>query len=265
MDPIENTIGQTFKILFETMHLYRSVMIKLPSREKAKNQNETLRLNTPEGAAMFRAMDFLHNRPWNWSPPGQSPAANIVLPVIKIFCSEDDRHEPFHPKALHKISLINTNKNVTENLMIEYQCQSCGQSTVFLVRRAGPKMWLTGRSPIEQILVHKDIPKSHKKFISDAILASNSGQVLPGLFMLRTFIEQYTKGQSEIPNLLADKYVEEYMRKLPEDFKQRFPSLSKLYEELSLALHTANESQELFDKTLMNLYEHFEAKRLYKI
>jgi len=55
------------------------------------------------------------------------------------------------------------------------------------------------------------------------------------------------------------------MAGLPEDFKQRFPSLNNIYGDLSSAIHRADPNDELFNGTKEKIIEHFKAKDLFKL
>jgi hypothetical protein len=52
---------------------------------------------------------------------------------------------------------------------------------------------LSGRAPIEHVLVPNVIPKNAAGFFKDALIAYQSGQTLAALFLLRTLIEQWLK------------------------------------------------------------------------
>src|SRR4030042_4379170 len=132
-----------------------------------------------------------------------------------------------------------------------------------MIRRKGLKLNLEGRSPIEHVAVPKVIPKKQDKYYSDAIIAHNSGQTLAGLFLLRTFIEQYIRNLYNRSELPVDQLIEQYMASLPTDFKSRFPSLQDMYSQLSEAIHMATASEELFASTVEKINRHFDAKRLF--
>jgi hypothetical protein len=128
------------------------------------------------------------------------------------------------------------------------------------------KIIQSGRTPIEKVEIPKYIPKAQKKFFSDAIIAFNSGQVLAGKFLLRTFVEQYIRdftGEKSSQNI--DEIFEKYSANLPDDFKQRFPSLSKLYAQLSVDIHCADSTEGSFIQAQKDISKHFEAKRLFEI
>lgn len=152
-----------------------------------------------------------------------------------------------------------------------YQCQNCkGAPVTFLVRRTGLKLTLCGRDPLERIAVPNFIPKARRKYFSDAIIARHAGQTLAGIFLLRTFIEQFWVSlklprESERGRATGDELGEAYGRTLPEAFKSQFPSLSGIYARLSAAMHGADANDEVFDSCMDELTEHFDARRLYKL
>jgi hypothetical protein len=64
--------------------------------------------------------------------------------------------------------------------------------------------------------------------------------------------------------LHADELGDAYNTTLPDDLKTRFPSLSKIYEQISDRLHSATADAELFAKAANDIIEHFDARRLFK-
>ena len=55
------------------------------------------------------------------------------------------------------------------------------------------------------------------------------------------------------------------MTTLPDDFKARFASFRSLYDNLSDDMHTAKGNTDLFERTLAQIEEHFEARRLFRL
>ena len=47
--------------------------------------------------------------------------------------------------------------------------------------------------------------------------------------------------------------------------RQKFPSLLKIYNKLSQAIHEADDSDAIFDNAKTDIEEHFDAKRLYRV
>ncbi len=146
-----------------------------------------------------------------------------------------------------------------------FRCQSCRRGVeFFMVSRDGAKLTLTGRSPMERVDVPPFIPKKQSRYYSAAIIAFNSGQILPGLFMQRTFIEQCVRDETRMKaEKEVDRVLEQYMTTLHVDFRDRFPSLAAIYSRLSEAIHKADESAELFANSHREIDTHFDAKRLY--
>lgn len=269
---ILDVIKQSFKDLFENKHLYQKVVIELSSLLKKESSYGGCGVSDSkpfEGVQEVKRIipSLIPEMPWQLLVTNSSDLKEyaISLPRIKIFCPADERDEPFLPKNAYPFSHGRHEKKITQTFMIEYECQSCNTLVTFMVAREGVKLVLVGRSPIEEVQVPTFIPKQYKQYISGAVVAHNSGQTLPGLFMLRVFIEQYAKSCSSKTDLLANEYIELYMAGLPIDFKDKFPSFSNIYRDLSVALHMANASAELFDRTINDISDHFDAKRLYKI
>jgi hypothetical protein len=52
---------------------------------------------------------------------------------------------------------------------------------------------------------------------------------------------------------------------LPPDFNQRFPRMRALDGDLSVEVHAATGSDELFSMAVGQIVEHFDARRLYKL
>ena len=78
------------------------------------------------------------------------------------------------------------------------------------------------------------IPKAQRKYFSDAIIAHHASHTLAGLFLLRTFIEQFwlslnLTSEPIDQRLTGENFGEAYAKTLPSDFKSRFPSLGDLY------------------------------------
>ena len=190
-----------------------------------------------------------------------------------MFCKVCDRLEPFNSvmssNYLTKHDLSSPGifhaMNWNQVYALSYLCQSCkAVPEVFLVRRTGTKLTLCGRAPMEHAPVPKIVPKEISKFYAGAVIAHQSGQTLAGLFMLRTTCEQWAKRWAA-PEDRADAAIEKYMAALPQDFKDRIPSVQKMYSDLSAAIHQANPDEELFAKTIVDLKKHFNARGVYEL
>lgn len=266
-------ITAAFRQLLENKHLYQKVEIDVKELMMSASVASkcTSPCHKPFAAKCFKILDWIwriENKATGHSKVFDVDALIFSLPAIKIFCATCKGIWPFnaYPPDAHEILNHKVGMNWQQIFVLGYECQSCkGLPTVFMVRRNGLQLFLEGRSPIEYVEVPKVIPKEQRKYYSDAIVAHNSGQTLAGLFLLRTFIEQYVRRHSANPELPADKLIENYMEQLPVDFKERFPSLGKIYSDLSAAIHKAEALVDLFDKTIADLIQHFDAKRLFKI
>ncbi len=196
------------------------------------------------------------------------------LPTINSFCDTCQDRWPFNPVTEGAMCVIERGQRQLGQLyLLGYQCQQCkGIPIRFLVRRDGPKLRLTGRDPIEVLPTPKALPKNQATFYGDAQIAYHAGQTLAGLFLLRTFVEQFWRSLPEVQTLIqqqpratGDEQGTVYQANLPLDFKNRFPSLSDIYAKLSAAIHEARADAALFDDCCGKIVEHFEARRLFKL
>jgi hypothetical protein len=124
------------------------------------------------------------------------------------------------------------------------------------------KLTLSGRSVIEHIQVPQYVPKAVARFYSGAVIAYHCNKVLPGLFMLRTLIEQYMRlVLAPVTFETAEQLCDEYNTSLDVTFKSVFPSLQKIYSKLSDALHEAREDCGLFESQIKEIDKHFRARK----
>lgn len=290
-ESFSSSIVDGFKDLLENKHLYQSVNIKFPSFEVAyKNVPKIPNLKKIQPDILTECQHIYNSAPefgWQVNSPkttnymalGLSGVPNkrvveieFTPTTIKIFCPTCDRIEPHN--FYYGIDFFRPIKEPDEELpndfqifLLSYECQSCKNTPpVFVVRRKNIKITLSGRAPMEQVVVSKIIPKSQEKFFSDAIIAYNSGQILAGKFLLRTFIEQYVREVTEnktSPNI--DGLLEKYAEVLPKDFKERFPSLADIYSRLSVDIHNADSTPELFVQYQLLIEKHFEAKKVFEL
>jgi hypothetical protein len=303
-------IEQAFRDLISNRHLYQSAQVSLSpmdayiqaeavaAAESARNHPFSPSQINPEGAATrtFEELGKLKERAvaamWDVTPgallgvsgPRNTNIVYFDLPTIFTVCPNPkcNQRSPFNPHQASEVSGRGTGESVaadmkkrTQVFVCIYQCQSCKtEPLVFLVRREGQKLTLSGRSQIETVAAPSVIPKQIRKFYSDAMIAYNAGQTLPGLFMLRVVIEQFWIQLHQRQILIlsekrdrryADKLADAYNQILPSDFKDRFPSLGKIYEDISERLHSATADAELFEKAAADIIEHFDARRLMKL
>lgn len=269
-------VSLAVKELLESKHLYQSVRLPDPdglASTSAKQVDPGAREafgNVQVAWALGR---------WSLSGPSDTsylgrggsvrPLPGVQLPGIKIFCRVCERIEAFNPLSGHDCVPEGVRDNapspVVQLFAVSFLCQSCRSfPEFFLVRREGLKLTLSGRSPIEHVTVPRVIPKQIAKFFSGAVVAHQSGQTLAALFLLRTMIEQWVRSLGHEEGRI-DAALESYCTALPIDFKTRFPSLTGTYGELSTAIHEAQPSVDLFDRTIHNLEVHFDARRLFQL
>jgi len=194
----------------------------------------------------------------------------FVLPTIRVNCTQCDAVSPPHNSGFRgqtyefpSISFSlkrNDQQTPYQTFLFPYQCQSCKkEALVFLVHRDGVKLTLAGRNHFESIVVPKTIPKPEREHYSDAVVAYNTGNILAGLFLLRTTIEQYMRRiLSIIGKVSGDDLADQYSKLLDDEFPRRYPSLKVVYEEVSAKLHLAEKDTEQFEKSLKNIDRHFE-------
>lgn len=208
------------------------------------------------------------------SLPTNCPTSNPVqfqLPTINTFCSDCQERWPFNPVFDGAMCVIDSGQN--QRYFFGYQCQQCkGPAIRFMMRREGLKLRLVGRDPIEVLPTSKVLPKVQSKFYGDAQIAHHAGQTLAGIFLLRTFVEQFWRSLPPVQELIqrqpratGDEQGAVYQTTLPDDFKNRFPSLPDIYGKLSGAIHEAKADDALFEQSCDKIVEHFEARRLYKL
>lgn len=272
----EASITQGLRVLIQTKHLYQSLQLSQPdvlAMEKATRLPGGQSAFFDEEVAWAKGLWSLvgPSNPSYLGKGGPRPQPAARLPDLKIYCRQCSRVEAYNPvkghdsvpEGMHRSRAEPT--TVIQIFTASFRCQSCKSfPEFFFIRREGLKLTLSGRSPIEYVVVPKAIPKEISGFISSAVVAHQSGHTLAGLFFLRTAIEQWVYSQVGSRER-ADTALESYRATLPGDFRSRFPSLSSLYEKLSEALHAVIPSVKLFESTILDLEKHFEARRLVEL
>lgn len=280
-----DVIQSAFKELLEKKHLYQKIDIQWPSPEilqqgskelSASGKNEEYWLVFAKLSQGIMWLVTNPNQSYEFKPQnaGQILMLPVTPPTVRIYCQKCEEVNPFN---FHSGSDVfendhNYSKNVGmvkggQVFVLQYQCQNCKLlPEVFLVQRDHLRLSLAGRAPMEKVVVPKYIPKSVEKYYSGAVIAFNSGQILPAKFMLRVFLEQLVRDVSDDKKTTdIDRLFAEYKSTLPEDFKQRFPSLETIYAGLSEHIHSANETPDLFNSARDDIDRHFDAKRLYRL
>lgn len=289
MEPyFATSVENGFKLLLETKHLYQSVRVESPDKDIAQREmKEILR-----GTIHFQEIEdsikhlgvSLSDIEWTVkNPNGRLPSAtqseivyaslNFIPPTVKLFCQTCKRIEAYNLQygndllSEFKGAKVISDIEAEQIFSLAYQCQSCKSiPEIFVVRREGLKLIQSGRTPMEEIETPAFLPKKQKKYFSDAVVAFNSGQTLAGNFLLRSFIEQYVRSLSSTPDSQnMELLFSEYSKDLPEDFKQRFPSLQAIYDKLSNDLHLASASEDVFIQSKAEIMKHFKARELYAL
>ncbi|MBL7128785.1 MAG: hypothetical protein ISS16_07345 [Ignavibacteria bacterium] len=275
---LSEKVEENIKNLLESKHLYQSIQLDL--KQMSFDFNEKL------FKKLLTATDIINDiLSKNWYP--NDPANKSTDPFafqsmqyelhfnmsdIKCFCHQCERIEAMNLKSCENIlnrgyylnHIHKLNNKIIQVFAATYLCQSCKSiPEVFIIRREGTKITLSGRSPIEHIYVPKVIPKEVKKYYEGALLAYQSGQTLAGNFLLRTLIEQFAYLKTKEAKS-ADNAIDLYMDTLDEDFKNRFPSFRELYSNLSSDIHSAKGSPALFEEVMSELVDHFEARKVFK-
>lgn len=196
---------------------------------------------------------------------------NFTLPTISVPCSQCDAILPPHnsgfigqEQEIQTVSwLIQKNGQTTicQTFVFPYHCQSCKKEPlIFLVHRTGTKLMIVGRNHFEKIQIPRTIPQQESKYFSDAVAAYNTGNILAGLFLLRTVVEQYMRRILMVTEKkTGDELADAYASFLDDEFpKQRYPSLKVVYSELSVPLHAANNDADQFVKSREDIEHHFE-------
>jgi phage FluMu protein Com len=284
---LEREANHALRGLLEDKHLYQAAHIDVLAACRAAKPSAPVGSQVADPtekqlAALTLAVTFSVERP-NAVPVSVQPTkaaleVSLYVPTVMAICPRCKELRPFNlvgattvaPTQKHGRQEQKEDHDIlksTDTFSFAYECQACkGPEDVFLVRRESWKLTLCGRSPIELVAIPSYIPASVRDYYRSAVVASNSGEVLAGLFLLRVLIEQFTRPWSAgDKSLKAADVVETYMGSLPDDFKAHFPSLRSAYEALSAAMHTADASHDLFATVRAQIEEHFDARRLHKL
>lgn len=194
---------------------------------------------------------------------------HFTLPTISVACTHCGATLPAHNSGfrglkedIQTISFpdFSNKEQPLQTFVFPYQCQSCKKEPlIFLVHRKGNKLTLVGRNHFETVYVPKAIPDQESAYFSDAIVAYNTGNVLAGLFLLRVTIEQYMRRVlGTFQKISGDELASQYASYLDDEFPTKFPSLKKIYEELSVFLHSADKKEVQFVKSKNDIIKHFE-------
>jgi len=286
--------GEALKTLLSEKHLYQNVSLDFSKADEAGQQRhmESARRSAQPGSSHYtrpveefqkEARNPLVQMRWDFDILGNQAVSPVLrgmverkivvqMPPIRTFCSGAcQTREPFNPKSV--TNWCGDGEESDQRIFASYQCQGChAHSVLFCIRRRGAKLTLTGRDPIEHLPAPKVIPKFLANHYTDALLASNCGKPLGGVFHLRVLIEQYWKGLPSVKKAIAGKAKptgeelgDAYKATLPEDFRRRFPNLLETYNEVSEAIHTATADGDLFEKCRKQIEKHFTGRSVFEL
>lgn len=280
------SINQSIQKLLNTKHLYQYVEVKYPDPDVSFNnlipeirKFYSISSSIEERKTFNQYYNLATKAPWiivdHDGPRGmlysgiQVYFANFSISplTIRSYCKVCKNIEPYNFVRGSEILNEEIEKDFQAQVFtLAFECQGCKSvPEVFLIRREKNKLTLSGRSPIEQVIVPTFLPKEQAKYVSDAIVAYNSGQTLSGLFQLRVFIEQYVRSKSSNPKSEdIEMLFKEYASTLSDNFKTQFPSLNSIYDSLSHDIHSADPNIETYEKAIKDIETHFDAKRLFE-
>ena len=110
------------------------------------------------------------------------------------------------------------------------------------------------------------IPEALVKSFSDSVVAYNSGAVLASIVLLRSFITNFARFSINADSgLKSDDALVIYHESLPESIQQMYPSLRKIYNNLGLAVHTANADENLFEVSKKEILNHCNALGIFSL
>jgi len=274
-------IEGAFLTLLESKHLYQSVEISTSGfahyvdREAQKDLSFGASSSRTKDQILDdcrnKAVERLRQTHFQMIVRGntvQTGSFSVSVPTIKAVCQNTGCGGLWPHNASTDPSWLPTSASIASGLQqifaLQYQCQACKKEPItFLVKKDGLKLTLTGRSPIEAVNIPKFVPKLIRKFYKGALVAFDSGAILPGIFMLRTMIEQHMRsavnaGQQK---MTGDELADAYAATLHPDFNRIYQSLKPIYSTLSEAIHAAiDDKPELFDQERAKILSHFEAK-----
>ena len=287
-------IEESLKDVLETKHLYQNYNVQLPEFQIIVEEvikplfvgSSPISTSNIDVKRVYEMADYIKweiRNPYgrrglpSYTPSqeGNDVSISIIIepPTIKMVCPVCEDIEPYnfrHGDDLLKDFEYSDSIEIpkgTQVFLFMYQCQACKSiPEAFLIKRNNLRLMLSGRTPMEVVKTKPFIPKGQRKFFSNAIIAFNSGQVLAGNFLLRTFVEQYVRSKgTDTESKDIDGIFKDYNNSLPDDFRQRFPSLKNIYDKLSDDIHGAIGSEIQFQEAKQDIETHFDAKRIYKI
>lgn len=259
-------VSRAIKRLLNTKHLYQNVRIT----DEFKEDNQEVDIDIQ---FLLTSSDIVFSGSQALRAAGSS--IYVSLTNIETFCTTCNERRPFASISATSFPYQGTKTEFgqlppsCQTLHIGFCCQSCELEQVdFLISRKAEKLTISGRWPVENQPAPQYIPKAQQGFYSKAIITHNAGFTLAALLYLRVVIEQFWRSLELVDSkqrMTGDEFGSIYKSTLPDDFNNRFPSLTDIYDQLSGALHAANSDAALFDDSLMKLNRHFDGRRVYDL
>ena len=285
---LSEELAKQLKLLLEEKHLYQKVSVDPePIQQRILAQcampgrnivEEGIRAHR-ESRLVLASGSVLSMVPRGGGLPTVSLC--LIIKNVRLFCVQCDERNVFSPVWFRDVSNelakssrqepveVKGDLDSNQLIFVALQCQHCkGLPEGFLVRRAGWRLSLEGRSPIENIVLPTHIPKVEAALYRDALITWYAGKKLAAVFYLRAFIEQFARRQAKITERkTGDEIMDTYAQTLPPDKRQTLPSLKEWYDKLSAPIHTADENaaEALFDTAREAIEQHFEIRRVFKI
>jgi len=282
-ESIVNEWSEKLKLLLETKHLYQSVVVDvLKAKQLIVNEivpgiaahvdagvDPWLRRPLEGAMVIVKENVMIGNQTVNVVKP------ELLVSNVKLFCGVCKSCEVYYPLWIRDVTPECKDprnnpmprKDSFQLFFLAFQCQNChSEPEGFIVRRSGYKLHLEGRSPIEEVVVPRYLPKKESRYFSDAVVAFDSGKKLAGLFYLRTFLEQFGRRITGMyGRFTGDQILETYGGTLPAAHRDHMPSFRSLYDKLSDALHQAREDDDLFEFAKAEIDRHFDIRRVFNI
>jgi hypothetical protein len=204
--------------------------------------------------------------PWSFRDTARPFTIRISMPPVATSCGVCKDVEAFGLHHREDLIAAYDGLNPGEQVFcLELLCQRCKSNVIlFLVKKTREKLQIVGRSEFDQVSVADFIPKQQHKFYSQAVIAYRAGHFLAAICVLRVVVEQHMRLQ--VPGsakMKADEVCDAYNASLPDDFKNRFPSLKQIYGRLSEAIHNADASDQLFESQRAEIDKHLRALQLF--
>jgi len=267
----KKAFSRAIQTLLQEKHLYQSEMIDW-SRPLGDTRYET------EGIPYAKACWHPEGCPQTEGAAARAEASGLSLfafPLLPIqaWCAECQEPTEFRPELPRCRSVCGPDSPAEQALLLSFACRVCANRRItFLVTRAGERLQLSGRDPIEALPIPSSIPKSVARFYAEAQLTHNSGQSLAALYLLREFIERFWRLLPEVqdalsrtPRMNAGEIAGIYAALLPLDFRTQYPSLMDCHRALTAAIQEQASRPDVFQFCLAEILDHLDGRRFRRL